>query len=116
MMLLLSLSVWFVTSSDQLRINNSDDPGSMYPVMMEGDAFIIFDVSPDSISVGDIIVYQIFVVNIDFIDNDEYIIHRVQAKIKIEEKYYFLIKGDNYISNSNLDNPGLSPDEYESIS
>lgn len=106
--LILAITVILATRFDVIRVNDSPDPGSMYPAIMEGDAFVVLPVNPSRIQIGDVVVFKIFVEDINFQSNDDYIIHRVQAKIRINGSYYFLIKGDNYISNTNLDNAGKS--------
>lgn len=74
----------------------NDDPGSMYPLIKQGDSFIIFKTSIDKLDQGDIIVF----VN-EFGDR---VIHRFIDAVEIEGDLFAVTKGDNFITN-------ISPDE-----
>jgi signal peptidase len=60
---------------------------SMYPLLREGDLVFAYKPSPDKIHVGDIVIYRGI--------RGELIIHRVIRIVKINNKYYYVTKGDN---------------------
>ncbi len=63
------------------------DGYSMCPTLREGDLVISYNVSPEDIRVGDIIIYESY--------KKELIIHRVVGVSVVNGKYYYVTKGDN---------------------
>ncbi|MCS7112116.1 MAG: signal peptidase I [Ignisphaera sp.] len=59
--------------------------GSMYPLLRDGDLVIV--VPTHTIDLGDVIVYRN--------DREEFVIHRVVAKLECNGKTLYVTKGDN---------------------
>lgn len=74
---------------------DNPDPNSMWPTYFQGDLFVLQDADPEDIVLGDVIVYEK--------SNGDKIIHRVIDIVKINNQYFFRVKGDNPISNSTPD-------------
>jgi len=60
---------------------------SMLPVLREGDIVFTYKPSPSEIRVGDVIVYKAY--------SNKLIIHRVVDVKIVNNKYYYVTKGDN---------------------
>lgn len=76
---------------------DNPDPNSMWPTYFQGDLFVLEDVNPEDIVLGDVVVYEK--------SSGDKIIHRVIDVVIINNQYFFRVKGDNPISNSSPD-PG----------
>jgi signal peptidase I len=85
-------------------IENGPCPNSsMCPTYDKGDMFLIFKSKPEKIQLGDVIVYE----SDTPYSRGTLIIHRVVNITVISDSegvhYYFLVSGDNPVSNSNID-------------
>lgn len=78
-----------------LVVIDNSDPNSMFPTYFQGDLFIIHHSDPSKIELGDVIVYDK--------NGGEKVIHRVIDILKIDDKYFYRVKGDNPKSNPTPD-------------
>ncbi len=93
LLLVISFTTGFLgnTLGYNLVVIQNRDPNSMNPTYVQGDIFVIKKMAPDQINLGDVIVYKN--------SRNELIIHRVILIKIIEGEYFYVVKGDNPITN-----------------
>jgi signal peptidase len=76
--------------------------GSMEPTFHKGDLIVSKGVPPETLEVGDVIVYENPVKRID-------VVHRIVAKEQRGYHIYFFTKGDNNVTNPQWDQETVPP-------
>ncbi|MHA2503344.1 MAG: signal peptidase I [Candidatus Kariarchaeaceae archaeon] len=79
-----------------LVVIDNPDPNSMFPTYFQGDLFIIYKNQPESIEIGDVVVYTLN-------NGNSRIIHRVIDIELVDGQYYYRVKGDNPVTNYSPD-------------